>query len=227
MNDPSVLHLKNVCKGYRQAKHTIEVLRDISFELRKGEVVALSGPSGSGKSSFLNVAGLLEKPDKGTVRIAGQDTAALGDEQLSALRRDHMGFVYQFHGLLPEFNACENVALPLRINGVSHRQAVTRAREFLGHFGLFDRLYHHPGELSGGEQQRVSLVRALIRMPSLLLADEPTGNLDSENSRRVFGDLLGAAREEKIGVVVVTHNLTLAALAHRHLHLENGGFGQK
>ena len=218
---PALL-FRDVHKGYRQATHSLEVLCGISFEAHRGEVVALSGPSGSGKSSFLNIAGLLEKPDAGDVRIVGQDCFSLRDEQLSQFRRDHIGFVYQFHGLLPEFSACENVALPLRISGQRRKDALQAAQAGLERFGLKERLHHRPGELSGGEQQRVSLVRALIRMPSLLLADEPTGNLDQETSQLVFDDLMRVAHQENTAVVVVTHNLALAKLAHRHLYLEKG-----
>ncbi len=200
----------------------VRVLTGASLTIAPGEVVALVAPSGTGKSTLLHIAGLLDKPDAGEVRIGGRAAGALGDGKRTALRRQEIGFVYQFHHLLAEFSASENVALPLRAAGASRRAAAARAEDLLDAVGLKPRAAHRPAELSGGEQQRVAICRALANRPRLLLADEPTGNLDPATSTRVFEMLAELARTQGLGALVATHNLDLAARMDRTLRLEGG-----
>jgi lipoprotein-releasing system ATP-binding protein len=216
------LHLEDVHKVFVQGERRLEILKGISLTLAPGEMVALLGPSGAGKSTLLHIAGLLERPDSGTVEIGGHATAKLGDGERTALRRDTIGFVYQHHHLLPEFSALENLVVPQMIAGLSRKAARERAEELLRLVGLGERLDHRPGKLSGGEQQRVALVRALCNQPRLLLADEPTGNLDPETSESVFSLLIKLVHGVGVGALIATHNLELARRMDRVLRLEDG-----
>ncbi|QDL92220.1 ABC transporter ATP-binding protein [Paroceanicella profunda] len=198
----------------------VRVLEGVDLDIARGEVVGLVAPSGSGKSTLLHIAGLLDTPDTGEVRIAGQDATRLRDGARTRLRRDTVGFVYQFHHLLPEFTAAENIVLPQRAAGVSRADAEARAAMLLGSVGLTPRATHRPGELSGGEQQRVAVCRALANAPQLLLADEPTGNLDPGTSETVFDVLVRLVRDTGMSALIATHNLELAARMDRVLKLE-------
>ena len=217
-----VLALRGVERRYRTEAGELPVLRGAALELRAGEIVALVAPSGTGKSTLLHVAGLLEKPDAGAVLVEGQDSGGLGDDARTALRRETIGFVYQFHHLLPEFTAEENVVLPQLAAGKPRRDAEARARELLGSFGLEDRRDHRPSRLSGGEQQRVAIARALANAPKVLLADEPTGNLDAGTADRVFAELLAAVRGRGLAALIATHNPDLAARMDRTVTLRDG-----
>lgn len=218
-----VLRLENVAKTYNPGTPgAVTVLDGASLTLGAGEVVALVAPSGAGKSTLLHVAGLLDSPSSGTVHLLGAPVEQASDRARTRLRRDAVGFVYQFHHLLPEFSAVENVALPQRAAGVARPEAAGRARELLEAVGLGHRLDHRPAELSGGEQQRVAVARALANRPKLLLADEPTGNLDPETSARVFEMLLGLVRRTGLAALIATHNPELAARMDRTLHLDQG-----
>jgi lipoprotein-releasing system ATP-binding protein len=197
-------------------------LRDVDLDVRPGELVGLIGPSGSGKSSLLHAAGLLERPSGGRVLIAGEDCSTLSDRSRTRLRLNAVGFIYQFHHLLPEFSAVENVALPLRIAGHRPAQATERAETLLTNLGLQARLTHRPGQLSGGEQQRVAIARALANRPRLLLADEPTGNLDPATSAQVFQSLFDLVRIEGVAALVATHNMALAGFMDRVFAIEDG-----
>jgi lipoprotein-releasing system ATP-binding protein len=219
--DP-VLSLKDVSRTYAVGQGRLEVLRGVDLDVRAGELVGLIGPSGSGKSSLLHAAGLLERPSGGRVLIGGEDCTTLSDRARTRLRLGSVGFIYQFHHLLPEFSALENVALPLRIAGDRPAAAASRARGLLEGLGLAARLDHRPGQLSGGEQQRVAIARALANRPRLLLADEPTGNLDPETSRAVFQSLFDLVRIEGVAALVATHNMALAGFMDRVFAIENG-----
>ncbi|WP_170422792.1 ABC transporter ATP-binding protein [Ruegeria arenilitoris] len=200
----------------------VQVLRGVDLELRAGEAVALVAPSGAGKSTLLHIAGLLDRPDNGSVEIAGQNVAGKGDRTRTALRRQDVGFVYQFHHLLPEFTALENITLPQLANGVSEKAAQDRAMALLDRVGVAARADHRPAALSGGEQQRVAFCRALANKPRVLLADEPTGNLDPETSDQVFDALMALVRDEGLSALIATHNMDLAARMDRKLRLEAG-----
>ncbi|HAU29680.1 MAG TPA: ABC transporter [Rhodospirillaceae bacterium] len=217
-----VLRMEKLVRTYRQGDVLLEVLRGVDFSLSEGEIVALVGPSGCGKSTLLHSAGLLERPTAGEVFINGRPTMALGDRARTSIRRRQVGFVYQFHHLLPEFSALENVTMPLLVEGISPRKARARAEAMLDRVGLTHRLSHRPGKLSGGEQQRVAIARALVPEPEILLADEPTGNLDVHTSEDVFSLLLGLARETGLAALIATHNPDLAARMDRVVHLEEG-----
>jgi lipoprotein-releasing system ATP-binding protein len=221
MND-AVLRLSSVKKTYRQGKEALEVLRGVSLELRRGEVVALLGPSGCGKSTLLQVAGLLDTANEGEVEINGVSCTKISDRKRTRIREKELGFIYQFHHLLPEFTALENIMLPQLIARESKKKARAKALQLLEKFSLADRAKHLPSELSGGEQQRVAIARALANDPSVLLADEPTGNLDPDIAGQVFDMLLARAREQSIGMLVVTHNHELARRAMRTLRLDHG-----
>ncbi|PIV72740.1 MAG: ABC transporter [Rhodobacteraceae bacterium CG17_big_fil_post_rev_8_21_14_2_50_65_11] len=219
----AVLDLDRVEKGYKIGKPgEIRVLRGASVAIARGEVVALVAPSGAGKSTLLHIAGLLDSADAGTVRIGGQDLTRAGDRARTRARRQAIGFVYQFHHLLPEFTAAENVVLPQLANGITHREAEARAAELLARVGLESRAMHRPSEMSGGEQQRVAFCRALANKPLILLADEPTGNLDPATAGVVFDTLLTLVRETGMGALIATHNPELAARMDRVLRLEEG-----
>ena len=220
MNEP--LRLSGVWRVYRGEAGEVPVLRGVDLTLRAGEITALVAPSGVGKSTLLHVAGLLDRPDRGSVVIAGRDTADLSDADRTAIRRDTIGFVYQFHHLLGEFTALENVVLPRMIAGVPRREAETHAAALLGAFGLGHRLEHLPGKLSGGEQQRVAIARALANQPKVLLADEPTGNLDVTTAETVFVELLQRVRETGVAALIATHNPELAARMDRTVTIRDG-----
>jgi len=218
-----MLELNGITKSYNQGKpNEIKVLRGIDLQISKGEVVALVAPSGAGKSTLLHIAGLLDTADGGQVVIAGQDMTGQSDRKRTAVRRAGVGFIYQFHHLLPEFNALENIVLPQLANGVSQQQAEKRALSLLASVGIEGRADHRPAALSGGEQQRVAFCRALANEPQILLADEPTGNLDPETSDRVFEALMALARKTGLSALIATHNLELAARMDRQVRMENG-----
>ena len=216
------LFLRRVVRTYRQGSERLEVLRGVELEVRAGEIVALVGPSGAGKSTLLHLAGLLERPDDGEVMIAGDPCGRLGDDTRTAIRRSHLGFIYQFHHLLPEFSALENVMLPQMIAGRPRRVARKRASELLAMVGLANRERHRPARLSGGEQQRVAIVRAVANAPRILLADEPTGNLDHHTADAVFAQLFALVRNSGLAALVATHNLELAVRMDRVLELRDG-----
>ena len=217
-----VLAVQNLRRSFRQGDVVIEVLRGVDLEVRPGEIVALLGPSGSGKSTLLQAVGLLEGGFEGSIRINGEEAARLDNEGRTRLRRDALGFVYQFHHLLPDFNAAENVVIPQMIHGASAEAAKARADSLLGSLGLERRLTHRPSKLSGGEQQRVAVARALANRPALVLADEPTGNLDEATADIVFAEFLSLVRGEGSAALVATHNERIAAKMARVLRLHEG-----
>ncbi|MDC0660864.1 ABC transporter ATP-binding protein [Leisingera sp. SS27] len=217
------LELKGITKSYLTGTPgQVDVLRGADLTLQAGEVVALVAPSGAGKSTLLHIAGLLDTPDAGEVRVAGEDVTRKGDRRRTRVRRQEVGFVYQFHHLLPEFTALENIVLPQLANGASQKSAVARAAQLLGTVGLAGRADHRPAALSGGEQQRVAFCRALANAPRVLLADEPTGNLDPATSDQVFAALMELVRGTGMSALIATHNLELAARMDRQVKLENG-----
>jgi len=216
------LELRGLARSYAEGKGRLEIFRDLNLAVYPGEIVALVGQSGSGKSSLLHIAGLLEAPTAGEVLIAGQNCAKLDDAARTRIRRIGIGFVYQFHHLLPEFSARENVMMPQLLAGTHKQAAAKRATELLTRLGLGPRLEHRPAELSGGEQQRVAIARALANRPLLLLADEPTGNLDPTTAGQVQDELLRLIREEGLGALVATHNHELAAGMSRIARLDQG-----
>lgn len=218
-----VLRLEGLTKGYHGgASGPVDVLRGASLSLARGEVAALVAPSGAGKSTLLHIAGLLDTADSGTVEINGIDMTRLSDNARTAARRQQIGFIYQFHHLLPEFTAAENIVLPQLANGVGQGAATARGEALLERVGLAHRVRHRPAQLSGGEQQRVAFCRAMANQPALLLADEPTGNLDPETSEQVFGVLMELVRETGLSALIATHNLELAARMDRVLRLDAG-----
>ena len=217
-----VLSLIGLRRVFRQGSREIHVLAGASVDIWPGQCVALVGPSGSGKSTLLHIAGLLETPDAGHVIVAGRDCSTLDDQDRTRIRRAEMGFIYQFHQLLPEFSALENVAIPQMILGRSRREGEERARKLLSSLGLGDRLDHRPAQLSGGEQQRTAICRALANRPRLILADEPTGNLDPRTSELVFQELIGLFRSEGVAALIATHNLDLARRMDRVVVLDSG-----
>lgn len=218
-----VLRLEGIEKAYNRGKPTaVSVLRGVDLTIARGEVVALVAPSGAGKSTLLHIAGLLDTPDAGRVVLAGQDLTGLSDRRRTEARRRDLGFVYQFHHLLPEFSAEENIILPQLANGVARGAARDRARALLARVGLGARMDHRPSALSGGEQQRVAFCRALANGPKLMLADEPTGNLDPATSDQVFGVLMDMVRETGLSALIATHNMELAARMDRVVRLDNG-----
>jgi lipoprotein-releasing system ATP-binding protein len=218
----ALLELRGVGRRYTQGESVIDVLRGASLSIRGGEMTALVGPSGSGKSTLLNIAGLLERPDEGEVLVDGAPTSALGSRRRGRLRAGHVGFVFQFHRLLPEFSAIENVMIPQMLNGLGRGEAETRADQLLGMVGLASRREHRPGAMSGGEQQRVAIARAVANAPRVLLADEPTGNLDPETAAEVFGHLEKIVRGTGAAALIVTHNERLAATMDRRLTIREG-----
>jgi lipoprotein-releasing system ATP-binding protein len=217
-----VLELAGLRRSFHQGPRTIHVLDGASAVLMPGQAVALVGPSGAGKSTLLHIAGLLETPDGGQVIVNGQDCSRMDDGARTRVRRSEMGFVYQFHQLLPEFSAVENVMLPQLIQGRRDREARVRATELLTGLGLGERLDHRPAELSGGEQQRTAIARALANAPRLLFADEPTGNLDPSTSEHVFHEFLGLIERTGVAALIATHNMELARRMHRVLRMETG-----
>ena len=221
MSDP-VIRIVNLTRSFEQGGVRIDVLRGIDLSVRHGEIVALLGPSGSGKSTLLQAVGLLEGGFGGKIEIAGHDATRVGKDGRAAIRRDHLGFVYQFHHLLPDFNAIENVVLPQLVAEKPREEAEARAAELLTALGLGERLYHRPSKLSGGEQQRVAVARALANRPHLVLADEPTGNLDEATADKVLVQFLQLVRGEGSAAVVATHNERLAASMDRVVRLHEG-----
>ena len=221
MSDP-VLALRAITRTFTNAAEPLRVLRGCSLDIHAGEQVALIGPSGSGKSTFLQIAGLLERPDTGTLLIDGHEAHALDDAGRTTLRRQSIGFVYQFHHLLPEFSACENIMLPQMIAGVARGKAKKRAMELLNLVGLSPRAEHRPARLSGGEQQRVALARALANQPKLLIADEPTGNLDPETAEHVFAVVQDLVRGQGLAFLMATHNHDLAKRMGRVIEMKDG-----
>lgn len=221
MNDLA-LELIGLRRSFTQGEVTIDVLRGVDASLRRGEIVALLGPSGSGKSTMLQAVGLLEGGFEGTIRIDGEDVTRFDQGQRTKTRREKIGFVYQFHHLLPDFTALENVVLPQLIRGADQAGAEERAADLLGRLGLAERLHHKPSKLSGGEQQRVAVARALANRPLLVLADEPTGNLDEATADRVFEQFVGLVRDHGSAALVATHNERLAAKMDRVLRLHEG-----
>ncbi|WP_420860877.1 ABC transporter ATP-binding protein [Algirhabdus cladophorae] len=219
----NTLELQGISKAYTKGvAGRIEVLSGADLTVAKGEVVALVAPSGAGKSTLLHIAGLLDSPDKGTVKIDGVDMTTLSDRKRTTARRDQVGFIYQFHHLLPEFSALENIVLPQLANGISQAKAEAHALNLLDKVGVKPRAAHRPAELSGGEQQRVAFCRALANAPALLLADEPTGNLDPTTSDQVFAALMELVRDTGLSALIATHNLDLAARMDRQVTLANG-----
>jgi lipoprotein-releasing system ATP-binding protein len=216
------LHLDKVGRSYKQAGASLDVLRAVDFGLWPGQSVALVAPSGAGKSTLLHIAGLLEKPDSGEVFIGGRATTHMVDNERTALRRNGIGFVYQFHHLLPEFSAIENVVLPQMIAGLQRKEAQKRAGDLLDYLGLGARLKHRPSELSGGEQQRVAIARAVSNNPGVLLADEPTGNLDLHTADHVFEALNGLVKATGLAALIATHNMDLAQRMDRRVTLRDG-----
>lgn len=217
-----ILDVTGLGRSFVQGDRTIDVLRGVDFRLAKGEIVALLGPSGSGKSTLLQAVGLLEGGFSGSIRISGEEASRLDDKGRTRLRREAIGFVYQFHHLLPDFTAEENVVLPQLIQGTGAANALERARSLLGVLGLGERLDHRPSQLSGGEQQRVAVARALANRPALVLADEPTGNLDEATADRVLSEFLRLVREEGAAALIATHNERLASRMDRVVRLHDG-----
>ncbi len=217
-----VLQLKGIRRSFEQGGKTLEVLRGVNLSISRGEIAALLGPSGCGKTTLLQIAGLLENPTSGEIFINGKKVKSDADRQRTDFRRTEIGFVYQSHHLLPDFTALENLLLPQYIAGVGKKEAAHRASKLLESVGLAARAEHYPAEMSGGEQQRVAIARALVNRPALLLADEPTGNLDPQTAEDVFQVLVQTIRSLRIGALVVTHNESLAARMDRVLRLENG-----
>ena len=222
MSDGFPLFLRGIRRTFQQGDRKLEVLRGVSLDLKAGEIVALVGQSGSGKSTLLHIAGLLERPDGGEVIVDGKSVDKAGDGARTALRRRFLGFVYQYHHLLPEFSALENVMLPQMLNGLSRSQSRVRADALLSMVGLKERADHRPGRLSGGEQQRVAIARAVANAPRVLLADEPTGNLDAATAETVFRQLLALVRETGMAALIATHNPELAGRMDRTVHLKDG-----
>ncbi len=220
MNNP--LELKNVQRTFIQGDQRLQVLNDINLKLKAGEIVALVGPSGSGKSTLLQLAGLLEFPSNGEVYIEGKACGKMNDHERTALRLKTIGYVYQFHHLLPEFTALENIMLPQLIAGQSTKEAEKKANTLLQTFKLTNRASHRPSRLSGGEQQRIAILRAVANQPRILLADEPTGNLDEATADIVFNELVGLVRKHQMAALIATHNLDLAKRMDRTIKLQNG-----
>jgi lipoprotein-releasing system ATP-binding protein len=231
MNSPraiqSILRLDNISRVYKSGSSELTVLDGVDLDIASGEIVGLIGPSGSGKSSLLHAAGMLERPSSGDVWIDGQSGWDLSDGERTSIRRNRIGFVYQFHHLLPEFDAIHNVALPALIAGRKRKEAMEEGERLLGIMGLSDRIHHQPAQLSGGEQQRVAIARAMINNPILILADEPTGNLDPDTSTTVFAALSDLVRNEGAAALIATHNLELAKYMDRVMALDHAKLVQR
>jgi lipoprotein-releasing system ATP-binding protein len=217
-----ILEISGVARHYREGNARLDILTHVDLELEPGQTVALVAPSGAGKSTLLHIAGLLERPDYGEVLIDNRPTSRVSDDERTRLRRDCIGFVYQFHHLLPEFTALENVVAPQMIRGLERREAVRRAKELLDYLGLGARGSHRPSELSGGEQQRVAIARAVANAPLLLLADEPTGNLDPRTAEHVFATLMALAKNTGLAALIATHNLELSEQMDRRVTIRDG-----
>lgn len=222
MSETPALHLENISKHYESGESdTLSILDKANCVIKRGEIVGLIAPSGTGKSTILHIAGLLDTPDNGRVSICGEDVTCAPDRDRTRLRRHKIGFVYQFHHLLNDFTAQENIAIPMIIYGIEKREALRRAKVLLGHVHLEDRATFVPGRMSGGERQRVAIMRSLANNPDILLADEPTGNLDMHNARSVFKQLISIVRERKMAVLVATHNDALLPLMDRIITLRD------
>lgn len=221
-NTTPIIYLHDIHRQYRQGEDALVILKGAKLALWSGQSVALVGPSGAGKSTLLHIAGLLEHPDEGEVYVDGMATSALSDAERTQIRRTEIGFVYQSHRLLPEFSAIENVMMPQMIRGLSRAEAKKRALEILSYLGLKDRASHRPSELSGGEQQRVAISRALANAPRILLADEPTGNLDPHTAEHVFGALGHLVKATRVAALIATHNMDLAARMDRRVSIRDG-----
>jgi len=222
-----LIRLENIYKSYTATDKTVEILRDVDLTIEAGETAAILGVSGVGKSTLLNIMGALDRPTSGEVYYNGKSLKGLGEKALASYRNSFVGFVFQFHHLLPEFTALENIMLPALIGGVSFEEARKRAARLLGEVGLGQRATHKPGELSGGEQQRVAIVRALVQEPDVILADEPTGNLDTKTAGEVFSLLMELNRARKTALVVVTHNRDLAAMMSRRFTMVDGAIEKR
>ena len=222
MSDGPALRITGLNQTFHQGGRELKVLRDLDMTVDRGEAVALIGPSGSGKSTLLHAAGLLEQPDGGEIEITGQRCSTMGDAQRTVIRRKQLGFVYQFHHLLPEFTALENVMMPMRLARAPKSEGLYRAEKLLSEMGLADRVGHVPAQLSGGEQQRVAIARALANQPVLLLADEPTGNLDQATAELVFEELLSAVRDRGLSMLVATHDVMIADRLDRVVRIQDG-----
>ena len=218
----SVLELKNIKRHFGKGETKTDVLKGIDLKISAGEIVALVGPSGSGKSTLLQIAGLLDTPSDGTIYVAGENASKASDKKRTSLRQNYMGFVYQAHLLLPDFSALENVMMPMLLAGIKEKEAKERAEKLLDMVGLSHRLTHRSGQLSGGEQQRVAIARSLANNPKLLLADEPTGNLDPKTAETVFQMLLDVVRQTGLSALIATHNPELAARMDRRITVEDG-----
>ncbi len=218
----SILYLENICKYFEQGKESIKVLDNLTFKLEKGEVLSLIGPSGSGKSTFLSIAGLLENPTSGKIYFNGEDCSQCKDEVQTKIRRESIGFIYQFHHLLPEFTALENVMIPKMLIESNEDKVKYEAIELLASLGLDGKLHNMPSELSGGEQQRVAIARSLINHPKLILADEPTGNLDNINAEKIINIIIKQAKKMELSAIIVTHNIELAKKTDKVLTIKSG-----
>ena len=226
-NHRAILTASNITKVYRSGPETLEVLKGISLTIQKGEILIIMGPSGVGKSTLLNILGTLDRPSTGFVQINGRDINGMNEEELARFRNRHIGFIFQFHYLLPEFTALENVLMPRMIRGRDWKQDIPRARVLLEEVGLGGRLNHRPNELSGGEQQRVAVARALMNQPEIILADEPTGDLDRKNSEMLYELMLSLQKKYRQTFVIVTHNEMFTREAHRVIHLWDGQIAEE
>jgi len=222
MAQPAIIELKGVERHYEQGERKLVILSGANFSLRRGEMVALVAPSGTGKSTLLHTAGLLERPDGGDVFVGGRACGKLGDDARTAIRRNEIGFVYQFHHLLPEFSALENIVVPQMVKGLPRAEAASRAAQLLDYMQIGHRANHRPAELSGGEQQRVAIARAVANAPQVLLADEPTGNLDPKTAHYVFDALEALVRQSGLSALIATHNFELAGRMDRRVTLADG-----
>jgi lipoprotein-releasing system ATP-binding protein len=221
-SNPAIIDIKNLEKTYGSGSSVISVLRGINLEIQKGEVVSITGPSGTGKSTLLNLVGCLDNFDRGTLAISGTDVSSIEVDALSDFRNKHIGFIFQLHNLLPEFTALENIMMPLLIRRCKHGEAKEKSRELLARFGLENRAHHKPGEMSGGECQRVAVARAIVGEPDIILADEPTGSLDSKNSMNLLEVLLNLCREKGSTAVIVTHDMKIAGMTERIISMLDG-----
>ena len=221
-NDVPIVYLHEVARRYQQGEATLTILDGVRLALWSGQSVALVAPSGAGKSTLLHIAGLLEHPDEGEVYLSGTPTSSLSDIERTMMRRTDIGFVYQSHRLLPEFSALENVMIPQMVRGLARKEAIARASELLAYLGLHDRITHRPAELSGGEQQRVAIARAVANAPRILLADEPTGNLDPNTAEHVFSALTELVRATNVAMLIATHNMELAGRMDRRVTIREG-----